>query len=497
MNNVILELKDINKSFGPVHVLEDIGLTLKKGSVLGICGENGAGKSTLMNILGGIYMRDGGKMYIDGAEYDPHDPVDARNKGIAFIHQELSLFENLSVRENMFIDELPRKAGLFVDKRRMARQAKEALAALGLDINIEKPVSEYSMGIRQMVEIGKALLRDVRILIFDEPTTSLSNNEKEKLFQVIRKLQSDGVSILYISHILDDVFMLCDEIMVIRDGHVIDQRPSGELKVSDVVRMMVGRELTNLYPYAEKQIGEEVLHVEGLTSGRTFSDITFSVNEGEIVGMFGLIGAGRSEMARGLFGVDKVDNGHVTVAGQPLKGNPIDSISKGLAFVTESRKEDGLLLNKSVIDNLSLASLDHLKGNLSMIQRDREKANADDMIKTLSIKTHRPQEQQVGQLSGGNQQKVVIGKWLINRPKLFILDEPTRGVDVGAKFEIYTKINDLAAGRSGVLIISSEIEELMGICDRILVMSAGQITGELPRNQFNQDRIMEYAIERG
>ena len=496
MENVILKLDGIEKSFGVVRVLQGIDLELKEGQLLGVVGENGAGKSTLMNVLGGIYRRDGGTMLLDGQPYEPQRPQDAKNVGIAFIHQELSLFENLSVLENLFIDELPRKAGVFVDRKQMRTRAKEVLQTLKLDINIDAPVGSFSMGIRQLVEISKALLHHVRILIFDEPTTSLSPNEKDVLFEVINKLRQDGVSILYISHALSDVFLLSDEIMVIRDGRAIDQKPTRELDVNAVVKMMVGRELTNLFPYMQRQIGQEVLGVRGLTSEK-FTDITFDVKAGELVGMFGLIGAGRSEVARGIFSLDPVSSGEVCIGGKAIRANTIDRIAEGLAFVTENRKEEGLLLNKTVQENLALVSLDDRKKKLSFVDRGQENALADGIVEHLKVKTHNVRTQLVGQLSGGNQQKIVIGKWIAKKPRVFILDEPTRGVDVGAKFEIYSRINELAEQGSGVLMISSEIEELMGMCDRILVMSSGYITANIPRDQFDQERIMEFAIERG
>jgi ABC-type sugar transport system ATPase subunit len=490
-------MKDIEKSFSTVQVLGKISLSMKKGMILGIVGENGAGKSTLMNILGGIIKKDAGEILLGGEIYEPKNPTDAKKHGITFIHQELNLFENLSVAENLFIDEFPKKGGPFVDYRYMSVRAKEVLDMLSTSINVNRQISEYSMGIRQTIEIAKSLLRDVKILIFDEPTSSLSNSEKAKLFTVIKNLQNRGVSIIYISHMLEEVFGLCDEILVIRDGKSIAQQKTAALDMDSVVKMMVGREITNLYPYVDKTYGKEIFTVTNLCCKKKFRGIYFSLKEGEIVGMFGLVGSGRSEMARAIFGLDTHDNGVVKMNNVTLKGNPIDSIGKGMAFITENRKEEGLLLNKCVNDNLTLATIDDFRGRFSIINQAKEKDACEKIITLLKIKIQDQKRQAVKNLSGGNQQKVVIGKWLIRSPKVFIMDEPAKGVDVGAKFEIYNYINWLALRGTSILVISSEMEELIGICDRVLVMSNGRITGEIFRGDFSKEKIMEYALQKG
>jgi len=497
MDETILELHGIRKSFASVRVLEGVDLTLKRGKVLGVVGENGAGKSTLMNILGGIIKRDSGEMLLEGAVYEPKNPNDAKKKGISFIHQELSLFGNLSVKENLFIDGLPTKGGVLVNYPYMSKRAKEALALLGVRVNVDKPIDSYSMGIRQMVEIAKSLLRDTRVLIFDEPTTSLSQVEKEDLFKVIGDLTEKGVSIIYISHVLEDVFALCEDICVIRDGKVIGQKPASRLDKDAVVKMMVGREITDLYPYIQKNPGKDMLKIEDLTSQGKFEDVSFDLRQGEIVGMFGLVGAGRSEVARAIFGVDPYDSGSVSIEGEAIAPTPQACIAKGVAFVTENRKEEGVLLTKSIQENLTLVDLDGIRGKFASINKAKERSACKRIIDLVKIKTYDPAKQEARQLSGGNQQKVVIGKWLMKAPRVFIMDEPTRGVDVGAKFEIYNYINDLAAQNTAVLIISSEMEELMGICDRILVLSKGRLTGEMKRGDYTQQAIMEYAVMGG
>ena len=492
----ILQLSDIDKSFSLVKVLEKVNLSLRKGMILGLVGENGAGKSTLMNILGGVVPRDSGEMFLDGKKYDPKRPIDATNVGIAFIHQELILFTNLSVMENIFIDKLPLKGPLqILDLHRMRTEATRILKEFDETISVTALVGDLSMGCRQMVEIAKALHVNGKIIIFDEPTTSLSTKEKEKLFDVIRKLKQQQVSIIYISHVIDDVLKLCDEITVLRDGHVIGTGISKSLSKEEVIKMMVGRDLQRLFPYTEKKPGTVILNVEHLSRGKILRDVSLTLREGEIVGLFGLMGAGRSELARALFGVDKVDGGSVTIGDlQAQELSPSASIHKGISFITENRREEGLIMTKSVKDNLVLVFLRKLRGKLLAVDEVLEDKISDQAIRDVRIKTYDKNSQTVGSLSGGNQQKVVIGKWMVMKPRIFLLDEPTRGIDVGAKLEIYNYINELASNRSAILFISSEMEELMGICDRILVMSQGQITAEIRREEYDQELIMKRAI---
>ncbi len=494
--DIVLKLENIDKSFSSVKVLEGVNLSLERGSILGLVGENGAGKSTLMNILGGVVQKDSGEMYYDGRKYAPREPMDATRAGIAFIHQELNLFTNLSVMENIFIEDFPKRSFLrILDTAFMKKTAAQTLAELGQDISVTSTVGDLPMGCRQMVEIAKALHVNGRIIIFDEPTTSLSTKEKDKLFQVIRSLKERGVSVIYISHIIDDVLRLCDHIMVLRDGKVIGTGAVGSLTKDEIIRMMVGRELQKLFPYVEKKRGEPILKVENLRRGAVLRDVSFTLSAGEIVGMFGLMGAGRSELARAVFGVDAFEGGTVSVAGQPVgRPDPASSIDRGVSFITENRREEGLIMSKTVKDNLVLVYLKRLGGRLLAVDRAAENAASERAIGDVRIKTYDKNTQAVQSLSGGNQQKVVIGKWLLMEPRVFILDEPTRGIDVGAKLELYNYINALAVRGSAVLFISSEMEELMGVCDRILVMSQGQITAEIPRAEFDQERMMRYAI---
>ena len=489
-----LTIKDVCKSFSGVQVLDRVNLTLRKGQILGLVGENGAGKSTLMNILGGVLPKDSGAIFLDGEEYTPQNPKHARRRGIAFIHQELSLFTNLSVMENVLIDEFPNVLGV-INYRKMTESVAELLAEISPEIKPNTKVEELKMGSRQLVEITKALVQNARIIIFDEPTTSLSHREKQKLFTIINDLSAKGVSIIFISHVLDDVFQLCDEVIVLRDGISAGQTPIQNTCRDDVIRMMVGRELNNLYPYVEKEIGQPVLTVNNLCSGKTFSQIDFELRQGEILGIFGLMGSGRTEVCRAIFGLDKFDDGTITLNGKTYnKMSPKKSIADKMAFVTENRREEGLLMPKSIKENIVLAALNLISEKLNWVNKKKENSLANDMVDALSIKSNK-NTQPVIELSGGNQQKVVIGKWLMTKPDVFILDEPTRGVDVGAKFDIYNHINDLALAGSAVIFVSSEMEELFGVVDRILVMNKGKFRGELTRDSFCDEALIKLALE--
>jgi ABC-type sugar transport system ATPase subunit len=496
VKEALLRLEDIEKSFSGVKVLDQVGLVLRRGTVLGLVGENGAGKSTLMNILGGILPRDGGRMFLEDRAYEPANPTDASRWGIVFIHQELNLFTNLSVAENIFIDGFPRGLLGGLAYQRMYQEARKVLETLGEKVNPRTPAGELPMGTRQMVEISKALKKEARIIIFDEPTTSLSNKEKERLFAIIQGLAAAGVSIIYISHMLDDVFRLCDQIAVLRDGRLIGQEPVEKLQKTQVIRMMVGRELGKLFPYVDKQAGPELLKVENLCQGTTLRGASLRLHEGEVAGLFGLMGAGRSELVKAIYGVDPFDSGTIYFQGRAVSHpQPAQWIHQGVALITENRREEGLLMLKPVRDNLVLAHLKQIRGPFNSVNVGQEDTASEWAIQKLRIRTYDKNRQQATMLSGGNQQKTVVGKWLLTRPRVFLLDEPTRGIDVGAKYELYNHINDLALERSAVLFISSEMEELMGVCDRIMVMCRGRITGELRRQDYGQEALLRMAIE--
>lgn len=491
----ILQMEHVTKSFASVQVLKDITISLKKGEILGLVGENGAGKSTLMNVLGGIYQRDGGKILLEGKEFEPTNPKVSKEAGIAFVHQELNLFTNLTVYENLFITQMLKNKAKTIDKKQMRKIANQQLKDLDItDFHADTIIGTLPMGQRQLVEIIKAIMQDAKIIVLDEPTTSLSNKEKEKLFGIMHRLQEQGKSIIFISHILEDVFEHCEEIAVLRDGEIISQSESSRLTTAQVIKQMVGRELNKIYPTIEKEIGEVAFTAEDICQDGRFENVSLQIREGEILGLFGLMGAGRTEYLRCLFGVDPVSSGKISYKGKEISPiTPINCIKNGMAFITENRREEGLLMPKTIRENVVLANLDDIC-NKNFIDKKAEKDQTDRIVDELKVKTFDASKQAVINLSGGNQQKVVFGKWVLREPQVFLLDEPTRGVDVGAKYEIYSIINDLAKNKSSILIVSSEMEELMGMCDRILVMSHNRITGELVKGEYDQESIMKAAI---
>ncbi|WP_029098524.1 sugar ABC transporter ATP-binding protein [Brevibacillus thermoruber] len=493
MSDYLLEMKEISKSFPGVKVLDGVQLNLKRGEVLALMGENGAGKSTLMKILGGIYQRDGGTIVVKGQTQENMTPDIAAKRGIAIIHQELNLIPHLSIMENIFLGrEFTYGKSGFVNWSRMRTEAKRWLEQLAIDLDPATPVGELSVGQQQMIEIAKALSMQADILVLDEPTAALTNREIAALFDVIAALKRKGVGMIYISHRMEEIFQISDRITVLRDGRYVGTVRTAETSLDELVKMMVGREITDRFPKVEVKPGEERLRVENLTVRGKLSGISFSVRSGEIVGVAGLMGAGRTEMAKALFGAERIDGGAIFVDGKPVRiSQPIDAIRAGIALVTEDRKEEGLVLPLSVRENIALPNLAKL-ASLGVMNRRAEQALSDETIRRLLIKTAGG-EQAAGSLSGGNQQKVVIGKWLATQPKILILDEPTRGVDIGAKKEIYDIMNRLAQEGVAILMISSELPEVLGMSDRVLVMHEGRITGSFSRAEATQELIMHAA----
>jgi ribose transport system ATP-binding protein len=493
MSDFLLEMKQISKSFPGVKVLDGVQLDLKRGEVLALMGENGAGKSTLMKILGGIYSRDHGTIVVKGQVQEKMTPDIAARLGIAIIHQELNLIPHLSVMENIFLGrEFTFGKSGFVNWRRMREEAKRWLEQLAIDLDPATLVGELSVGQQQMIEIAKALSMQADILVLDEPTAALTNREIEALFQVIASLKQKGVGMIYISHRMEEIFQISDRITVLRDGQYVGTVETPKTDLDELVKMMVGREITERFPKVEITPGEERLRVEHLSVKGKLTDISFTVRSGEIVGVAGLMGAGRTEMAKALFGLERVDSGRIVIDGQPVRiTQPIDAIRTGIALVTEDRKQEGLVLSLSVRENIALPNLGKVS-TLGVLKPRDEQALSEQTIRQLLIKTAGG-EQLVGSLSGGNQQKVVIGKWLATNPKILILDEPTRGVDIGAKKEIYDIMNRLAKEGVAILMISSELPEVLGMSDRILVMHEGRITGEFTRAEATQELIMHAA----
>ena len=488
----LLEVRKLVKSFPGVRALRGVSISLGRGEVLAVIGENGAGKSTLMKILAGVQRPDSGEILMDGEAVEIRTVQDALGRGIALIHQELNLADNLDVAANIFLGREPHHAGL-VDRPRMRREARQFLDAVGLDVDPAVPVHTLSIGRQQLVEIAKALSVNARVLIMDEPTSSLSTREAENLFRVIHDLRRRGVSVIYISHRLGEVKTLADRVTVLRDGENAGDLASGEIDHARMVKLMVGRDLSQFYPHQPHMPGGVVLEVCGLrTPAHPRHEVSFSLRAGEIVGMAGLVGAGRTELVQSVFGVTPALGGIMRVAGREVRPrSPLEAIAAGLALVPEDRKRQGVILGMSVRENVSLASL-RRDQRAGMLDRAREIRLGARMIADLRIKT--PHDRQAAQfLSGGNQQKVVLGKWLAMEPRVLLLDEPTRGIDIGAKQEIYRLMEELAGRGVAILFVSSEMEEILGMSDRVLVMHEGRLTGELQRRELNEEAIMHLA----
>ena len=496
MTNYALTLKNIKKGFYGVEVLHGIDLCFKNGEIHGLVGENGAGKSTLLNVIGGVFKSECGEMEVQGKAYKPSNPKDAKAAKIAFIHQELNLFSNLSIAENLYIDNLPKTKLGTNDYKKMVELARIQLKKFGIEDDPTTIVGELTMGVRQTIEIAKALVAEANVILFDEPTTSLSQKEKEQLFATIKMLKQQNVAVVFISHILEDVLTLCDDISVLRDGSLIGTSKASDITKDELINMMVGRKLEKVYPVVEKEIGNVMLTVSNVAAEPIVKNVSLEVRHGEIVGMFGLMGAGRTEFARALFGIDPFTAGSITFNGETYtQTTPMKSIERGMAFITEDRRSEGLLMAKPVDDNIILVNVDQISNKLGVVNDRAVDEQTDKIIRELRVKVSNKKLQTAANLSGGNQQKIVVGKWLLRSPKFLIMDEPTRGVDVGAKYEIYTLIQSMAKEGVGILFISSEMEELIGICDRILVIRNGRVSGKLIKDEFKQSRIMRCALE--
>ncbi len=492
----VVEMRTIEKSFPGVQALKGVDFELRAGEVHALVGENGAGKSTLMKILGGLYLPDAGEVLIDGKPVAIDSPAKATELGIAFIHQELNQALHLSVAENIYLGRPP-VTGPFrrVDWRAMQQGAAAVLERLGAEVDPRARLGSLGVGARQMVEIGRALSLDARVLIMDEPTAALTGAEVERLFEVVRSLARAGVAIVYISHRMEEIFSLCDRVTVLRDGQKVGAWPIDQVTPDDVITHMVGRQLTERFPKVEVTPGDTLLEVRDLTLRGSPHSVSFTVRRGEILGVAGLMGAGRTELMLAVAGIDRPARGTVLLEGQPLPtGDAAAVIRRGLVLVPEDRRHQGLLTGRSVRENLSLARLRSLT-RAGLIRSGAERELVDRYIDELGIRTpHR--EQSVTNLSGGNQQKVILGRWLATSPKLLILDEPTRGIDVGAKAEIYRLMGELVQRGMGIILVSSELPEVMGLSDRILVMHEGRLAAEFSRAEFDQEKIMQAATGR-
>ena len=492
----LLEVRGIDKSFPGVRALGEVDLTLHKRQVLALIGENGAGKSTLMKILAGVQPPDAGEILLDGEPVVIESTRAALDLGIALIHQELNLATNLSVGANVFLGREPLRSGL-IDDGRIREESRKYLEMVGLEVDPATLVGDLTIGRQQMVEIAKALSIDARILIMDEPTSSLSQAETEYLFKVIKDLRERGVSVIYISHRLGEVQELADHVTVLRDGENAGELVREEVTHDAMVRLMVGRDLTGHYVRSERDLGETVLEARDLRSpAHPEYSLNFSVRAGEIVGVAGLVGAGRTEMLATLFGVTPSLHGSLQVGGEEIvSDSPIAAIRAGLALAPEDRKLQGLVIEMTVRENLSLAALRRDQRPGGFLDFGKERAISEEMVERMGVKTP-GDDQVVRYLSGGNQQKVVLGKWLAMKPKLLLLDEPTRGIDVGAKREIYALMEELASSGVAILFVSSEMEEILGMADRAIVMHEGRITGELSREELTEENVMQLATGR-
>lgn len=485
----ILRLVDVTKEFPGVLAVDGVDLEVAPGEVHVIAGENGAGKSTLMKLLSQVERPTRGEIWISGERVEFHGPRHAQNLGIAMVYQEFALAPDLSVAQNLFLGREPGRRG-FLNQREERRRAQEILERVGLQVSPDRPVSGLTVAEQQRVEIAKALAIEAKVLILDEPTATLAEQEIEDLFQVIRDLTAHGIAVLYISHRLDEIFRIADRVTVMRDGRVVDTLPIGELDEEKLVSMMVGRKVENLYPKPETKIGDVLLRVSGLTRHGVLENCSFEVRSGEILGFAGLVGAGRTELARAVFGADPVDAGKIELEGREIRiRSPQDAIAKGIGYLTEDRKGNGLAMDLGIDQNITLAKLPtrfgfiDLRAERRAVERRREQLN----IRAPSIK------RRVQLLSGGNQQKVVVARWLETDAKVLFFDEPARGIDVGAKAEMFALIGDLAREGRAIVLISSYLPELLNMCDRILVMNAGRVAGVVERGEFSEERVIALA----
>ena len=487
-----IEMKNMSKSFGGIHALNNVSFSVKPGEIHCLVGENGAGKSTLMKILAGAYKMDSGAVFIEGEEVQITSPRRAIQLGIGIVYQELELADDLSVAENIFLENLGKSA--FVNWKKINREAREIVNSLGFDIDPKTITKDLSVAYKQIVEIAKVMSKDVRILIMDEPTAVLNDSEAEVMFKLLLRLKEQGVSIIYISHRLEEIFKIGDTITTLKDGEITGVNDVSAMTIDKVIELMIGRELSDKYPKRNVTIGEEFIRIENFSDRNRYHNISFSVCRGEVLGLAGLVGSGRTEVVRALFGADKRRTGQIAYDGKPVNfRSTVKAVRDGIALIPESRKEQGLVPALNVKKNITLTNIKKVTNRLGIFKGKRETEIANDLRDKLRIKTDSV-EANVFSLSGGNQQKVVIAKWINADAKVVIMDEPTRGVDVGAKTEIYGLINELAAQGNAIILISSEMVELLAMCDRLLVMNEGLIKGELQKDEFSEKNIMQLIV---
>ena len=491
--NEVLKMTGITKTFPGVYALDGVDLELYRGEVLALLGENGAGKSTLLKVLSGVYTPDAGEIYVNGTKKVFKEPADAAAEGIRIIYQEINSYDELTVAENIFVNNEPKKGGL-VDWKEMNSRAEALLKRLNVDIEPTRIVGSLSTAQKQLIEIARALANDIRILVMDEPTSALSDTEVDALLKLVKELAKEGISVIYISHKLDELYTVATRVQIMRDGKRVGVRMLAQTPQEELVRLMVGREIRDMYPKVEIPQGETVLEVQNLTNQK-IHDISFEVHAGEILGIFGLMGAGRTELCKAIFGAAPVESGEIRMHGKRMKIQNVSDAKKcGLAYLPNDRKAEGLLLQQTIRDNFASALIDRFTVCKGLIVDNQAiTKNAENWVKKLNVSTPTIYKE-AGALSGGNQQKVVVGKWLETNPDVIILNEPTRGIDVGAKVEIYTLMEELCKDGMAVVFVSSEQAELFGVADRIVVLSEGKKTGELTREQFDAEKLMQLAI---
>jgi ribose transport system ATP-binding protein len=487
-----IEMKNMSKSFGGIHALKNVSFSVRPGEIHCLVGENGAGKSTLMKILSGAYKMDSGAIHLDGKEVNISSPRHAIQLGIGIVYQEFELAKDLSVAENIFMERLGKAK--FINWNKLYREADEVVRSIGFEISSKLTAGELSVAYKQVVEIAKALSRNVRILILDEPTAVLNDSEAETLFKLLFRLKEKGVSIVYISHRLEEIFKIGDTVTTLRDGEITGVNRCSDITINQVIELMIGRKLSDIYPKRDAVIGEESIRVEGFSNGRIYQDISFSVRKGEVLGFAGLVGSGRTEVVRALFGADRRKSGKIYYEQKPVNfKSTVKAVRAGIALIPENRKEQGLVPALNIKKNLTLASIRKVSNVFRIINAKKENGIAQRLSERLKVKAESI-ESDVFKLSGGNQQKVVIAKWFNTDAKVIIMDEPTRGVDIGTKAEIYILINELAMQGYAIIFISSEMMELIGMCDRLLVMNEGRIRGELKKDELSEKNIMNLIL---
>jgi ribose transport system ATP-binding protein len=488
-----VDMSDISKSYGGVNALDTVSFKIGAGEIHALVGENGAGKSTLVKILSGAVRKDSGTVKLDGQEADIKTPHAARKLGIGTIYQELTMVPDLTVAENVYLHHLSNKRGL-MNWSGLFDKTDRLIKSIGFDINPRHMVRDLSVAYQQVIEITKALSEDVKILILDEPTAVLAPKETIRLFDILKKLKSQQVSIIYISHRLEEIFQIADKITILKDGRNVREVISSETTTDDLIQMMVGRKLSTMFPQRDTSIGEEIFSVTGIQVGKSVNDISFSLRSGEILGLTGLVGSGRTETLRGIFSADRKEKGVIQIDQKIKKINsPKHAVQNGIALVPEDRKNHGVVLNMSVKENITMAMIKTITNKLGFFKEDKEKSTVDKLLANLRIKT-KNMYTSVEHLSGGNQQKIVLAKWFGTKCKIIMLDEPTRGVDVGTKIEIYQLINDLADQGLGIILVSSELSEIIGMCDRALVMKQGKIRGILEKKDLTEQNIIKMSI---